>query len=150
MGLPKLPNWSSFHLKRVEWTLVRALEVAEGMETEMVTTEDLNRVVSTLRIVIPSARMLGTLLVFALCMLLKDVIYIYVLLCSHFHFVVVDDKRLFELAISCVEDGDNIINCECPTTSENLPTIGRLTYATAWTFRCPVCEMRFYNGGVSA
>jgi hypothetical protein len=81
-----------------------------------------------------------------------------VFLCSHFHFVVVDDKRLFELAASCVRDGDNLINCECPT-SANLISIGTLTCATqeerftnrpACPFGCPVCEVRFYNGVVWA
>jgi hypothetical protein len=79
---PNLPNRRlnrpSVHLERVEWTLVRVAEgmetevAAEGMETEIQTTEDLNRMVSTLRIAIPS-RMLGTLLLFSLCTLSKDV-----------------------------------------------------------------------------
>jgi hypothetical protein len=74
--------------------------------------------------------------------------------CSHFHSVVVDDNRLYELAISCVEDGDNLVNCECPTPA-NLLTIGTLTCATqeerfvnppACPLQCPVCEVRFIMG----
>jgi ABC-type phosphate/phosphonate transport system permease subunit len=64
----------------VKWTLVR---VAEGMETEMVTTGYLNRLLSTLRIAIPS-RILGTLLPFALCMLSKDAMYSFPMLTFSF------------------------------------------------------------------
>ena len=77
--------------KRMEWNLLR---MAEGIKTEMLTTEHLtrhldqllnhhfNRIVSTLQIAILS-RLLGTLL-FALCMLLKDVIYIFSVLTFSF------------------------------------------------------------------